>query len=134
MNKELSIKYSYRMEGHFTISGDDTGFYSSLPNTQENYLNTQSGRREIPGPDMGQLITVLGSAVLSSTVLANAIKACLEYRKTKISISIEGAKKTLTFEGPNLKKSQAEIEKLIESLSDEAGTGRMTIRAERAEH
>jgi hypothetical protein len=118
------------MEGHHTVSGDDTAFYRSLPNTTEVYRNTRTDMPEVPRPDTEQLITVLGSGVLSSTVLAAATKAWLGCKKTKIEIVFEGSKKSFTFEGPNLEKSQAEIERLISKLSEEPGSNSLTPNAE----
>lgn len=130
MTKEFEVWYSFRMKGHYAIFGADAPFYHSLPNREEKYWNSETGRPEIPRPDTEQLITVLGSAVLSSTALAGAIKAWLEFNKTRITISLEGSKKTIKFEGPNLKASVTEIEHLINALSDETGAKSLNLHAQ----
>lgn len=114
-SEEMELSWSYRMEGHFTVGGVDAGFYHALPNSQETFLSP-SGRPEIPRPGIEQVLTVIGSAILSSSVLASAIKAYLASRRTKIRISVEPDKLEVEYEGPNLKESEETIKNSIDHL------------------
>jgi GH25 family lysozyme M1 (1,4-beta-N-acetylmuramidase) len=86
----------------------------------------------VPKPDIFSLLSVAGSAVLSSTVLATAIKTWLQSRHVKITIKILDENKQVTFEGPNLNNSVSDIQKVINNLEKkEAKTQVLYVIAER---
>lgn len=120
MSEEIHVEYAYRMEGHHAVGGVDTEFYRHLPNVDERYINPQTGRPEIPRPDLVQILSVMGTALLSSTVLATAIKAYLQSRRTKVRIAVEEDKLSIEYEGPNLKDSEETIKKAIDHLVEKA--------------
>lgn len=121
MEKTIHFHYGYRMEGHYAIANIDPFFYETLPTTKEEYFNTETGESETPPPDdTEQLITVVGSVLASSAIIASLIKAWLETRKCKITISIDGKDKKVIFEGPNNEKSIELIQAMIEGLAIES--------------
>jgi hypothetical protein len=130
MTDEFRAEFVYRLEGHSATGGADPFFYRTLPNVDNKYVNTKTGKPELPRQDTVQLITVLGSALLSSTLLATAIKAWLMSRRVKISVSVEGKKEKVTFEGPNLKKTIPQIEELINVLRSRAGKEAIRLDAQ----
>jgi len=132
---KIHLTYAYKMEGHFPTGPYilDLDFYRSLPDVKEIYKSSVTGRLEIPRPDVVQLLTIIGTTALSSTVLAKAIKAWLENRQTKITVVASNTERKVTFEGPNLKKSLKEIKELLELLTVESNTGELHIRAEQVE-
>src|SRR6266446_1898298 len=118
METSFEVHTNYQMGGHATLDGHDIRFYWSIPNYRETYLEEKRGQSRwvpaVPRPDMVSLLSVTGSAVLSSTVLAAAIKAWLQSRRTKITITATRSKtqsKTqVTYEGPHLNDSVSEIQ------------------------
>jgi hypothetical protein len=115
METNLIVHTSYQMGGHSTLYGQDPSFYHSLPNYHEAYTD-ERGRTAVPAPEVFSLLAAVGSAVLSSTVLAAAIKGWLETRRTKITVKITSSAKEVTFEGPNLKDSVSEIQAVIDAM------------------
>ena len=131
MSDEIRVEYSYWMEGHETVGDIDTEFYRGLPNVDERYINRQTGQPEIPRPDIVQLLSVMGTALLSSTVLATAIKAYLQSRRTKVRIAIEKDKLSIEYEGPNLKDSEEAIKRAIDHLVEKADRRCLRLTATR---
>ena len=121
MDTTFTVNTSYKMAGHNTLYGRDPGFYYSLPDYHESVMDAQR-KPTVPRPDLFSLISFIGSAVLSSTVLATAIKAWLQYHKTVITIKISGSQKEVTFEGPGLKNSVSEIRAILEAMEHKEGT------------
>ena len=119
METTFQVRTSYKMGGHEVLYGQDVGFYNSLPGYHEECTDTDRVSA-VPIPDIYSLLSVVGSAVLSSTVLATAIKAWL-HRKSKITIKVTGSQKQVTFEGPNLKYSVPEIQALLEAMQRKEG-------------
>lgn len=109
------------MGGHDTLYRQDPGFYHSLPNYNET-ARDEKGHAIAPAPDIFSLLSFAGSAVLSSTVLATAIKAWLQSRRVKITIETSENNKTVTFEGPNLKDSVPDIQAIIKTFESSDGT------------
>jgi hypothetical protein len=129
MSSELRFKYTYRMEGHHTTGNADTALYGELPGVSEEFRNTVTARPEIPHREVEQLLTVIGTTLLTSATVARIIKAYLDSKRTKITIS--AGDKAVTYEGPKLKDPTAMIERSIDSLAREANTETVLIRAER---
>ncbi len=130
MSNEITVAYGYRMEGHYAAGKVDAAFYRQLPGAKEDYRNTRTGRPEMPRPDVTQLITVIGSAVLSSSVLAAAVKSWLQGRRTKITISVSGSDAKVVYEGPNFKEDRRAIEKVIDKLSRDGNGRTLQVSAE----
>ncbi|HLG65530.1 MAG TPA: hypothetical protein VKY19_26635 [Ktedonosporobacter sp.] len=130
MGKNVRFKYSYSTRGHDTLYGIDPQFYHELPNHDVEFYDSGTGRAGIPRPGVEQVITVVGSALLSSSVVATAIKAWLDSRKRKITLSLDGSKKTLVYEGPNIKEDAATIQKMIDKLAKESGNDAIRITVE----
>ncbi len=128
--KEVAFHYIYRMEGHETLGGIDPSFYWTLPGWKEEYVNSRTGVPELPRPDIEQLITVIGTAILSSSVVATAITAWLQSRRRKITISVDGTSKKVEYEGPNIKKDLQSIEAAIDKLVEESNTRQIQIIAQ----
>src|SRR5262249_53333267 len=103
-------------------------FYQSLPNYHETYREEgKSGLAPaIPRPDIYSLLSVSGTAILSSIVLATAIKSWLQSRNTKITIEESKSKTKVTYEGPNLNDPVSKIQELLEGMKGNA----LDIRAE----
>lgn len=118
MYDEIRVEYAYRMEGHDAVGDVDPEFYRSLPNVDEGYRNPQTGQPEIPRPDIVQILSVVGTALLSSTVLAATIKAYLQSRRTKVRIAI--GELSVEYEGPNFKDSEEAIKRAIDHLVQKA--------------
>jgi hypothetical protein len=118
MSDEIRVEYAYRMEGHYAVGDVDPEFYRSLPNVDEHYRNPQTGRPEIPRPDIVQILSVVGTAPLSSTVLTTTIKAYLQSRRTKVRIAI--GELSVEYEGPNFKDSEEAIKSAIDHLVQKA--------------
>ncbi len=64
-----------------------------------------------------QIIVVIGSGILSSSALATVAKAWLDNRKTKLTIQIEGTKKSVAYEGHHLNQDAATIQSVLDVLS-----------------
>jgi len=134
MSDEIRVEYAYRMEGHHAVGVVDAAFFRHLPNVDERYINPQTGQPEIPRPDIVQILSVVGTALLSSTVLATAIKAYLQSRRTKVRIAVDAAdgdKISVEYEGPNLKDSQEAIKKAIDHLVEKADRRSLRLTATR---
>ncbi len=118
------------MEGHYTLYGIDASFYYQLSEHDVTYENSETGEPEIPRPDAGQLITVIGTALLSSSVVATAIKTWLDSRKRKITLSVDGSTKKLEYEGPNIKQDAPAIQAMIDQLAEETKSKAIRITVE----
>jgi len=127
MAKDIKVSWGYSETRRDPLH--DTAFYRSLPGMTENeqYHLSDGVKGKGGGPEFQQLIYWGSSAILSSSILAAAIKAYVAHKKRKIVITI-GDKK-LEYEGPNLAQDQETIEAMIDKLSDEATTTSVTIFA-----
>jgi hypothetical protein len=140
MESNFAIEIAYRMEGHDTLGWHDTDFYRTLPNYRETYrervrdeITGNFTSHEIPQPRRSgafEIISVVGSALLSSSVLATLIKAWLQSSRTKITITQTSSKTELTFEGPDLRESEETIQSLLESMRDKSPVNRLRVLAE----
>jgi hypothetical protein len=130
MENKISFRYSYRMKGHDTLNGIDGSFYYRLPEHDVIHENSKTGKVELSRPDIEQLITVIGTAVLSSSAVAATIKAWLDSRKCKITISIDGTNKKVEYEGPKIKQNLAAIKMMIDQLAEDAAGKSLRITAE----
>lgn len=126
---DITLSWGYGMEGHHTVANVDTGFFRSLPNSDEQFSNPMTGRPKIPRPDAVQVLSVAGTAILSSSVLAAAIKAYLASRRTKIRIAVSNNKIELEYEGPSLKDSEEEITRSLDSLIERTRAQNLQIEA-----
>src|SRR5262249_37576300 len=103
MEIRLDVHVSFQMVGHTTLYAADVAFYRSLPNYTETARDAGSAgsdRIVVPRPNMWDFLQFTGGAVLSSTVLATAIKAWLQSHKTKITVTETKSMTKITYEGP----------------------------------
>jgi hypothetical protein len=130
MKSELPIRYVYN-EGQYHIF--DTEFYRTLPGVSEEAYDAKTGRPTVPLPDPLSVIMFVGTAVLSSSVLATAIKSWLEYKKTKITISYKegNEERTISYEGPGIKDSVEAIRTQLEMLHPGENKNPLLIKATR---
>ena len=130
MEKKIRFNYAYSMEGHFAIHDVDAHFYRELPGIKQEYIGTNTGRPEIPRPDMMQLITVVGTTLLSSATLGSIIIEYLKSKRTEIKISIEGNdKRTVTYIGQNVKEDLSTIVATVDKLAQSSPNGSLRIEA-----
>ena len=127
MAKEITIHYSCN-EKSLSRGVLDRDFFRQFQGVKETRRSSE-GRPVLKGGDLGTYLVFAGSAVLSSTVLAAAIKAWIEGRKRRIVVSIKSHDKEIQYEGPSLKHDLKEIELMIDRLSDESPESTLTIRA-----
>lgn len=80
------------------------------------------------GGDASQIIYWGGSAVLSSSILAAAIKAYVALKKHRIVINV--GNKKLEYEGSDLEHDQQAIEVMIDRLTEEENTTSLKMHAE----
>lgn len=66
-----------------------------------------------------QILLMLSSGILSSSAIAAVLKAWLDNRKTKLTIQIEGERKTLQYEGPHLNQDAATIQTVFAKLDED---------------
>ncbi|HLZ58611.1 MAG TPA: hypothetical protein VKR06_16860 [Ktedonosporobacter sp.] len=66
-----------------------------------------------------QIVIVISSGILSSSVIATALKAWFDNRRTKLRIQIDGEMKSLEYEGHHLNQDAATIQIVLEKLSEE---------------
>ena len=64
-----------------------------------------------------QIIIVISSSILSSSAVATVVKAWLDNRKTKLTIQINGNRKTLAYEGHHLNQDATTIQSIVDMLS-----------------
>src|SRR5688572_29001707 len=113
MANELRVSWRHSETDKRFLNLGDVDFYRSLPGMTEN-MKTTDGR--LPGgSDTNQVIFWGGTAVLSSSVLAAAIKAYVTLKRRKVVITV-GDKK-LEYEGPDLEHDEKMIEAMIDKLS-----------------
>ena len=124
MAKDVKVSWTYS-ETISAYKNGDVHFYQSLPGSK---TESMKGGPPSGGPDFNPIIFIGGSAILSSSVLAAAIKAYVSLKRRKVIITI-GDKK-LEYEGPDLEHDQKEIEAMIDKLADDAATTSLTIYAE----
>ncbi len=62
---------------------------------------------------------MIGSGILSSSVIATVLKAWLDNRKATLTIQIDGNRKTLTYEGHHLNQDAAPLQTLLEKLRED---------------
>ena len=140
METNFAIATHYRMEGHYILGHPDIAFYRALPNYRETFrervrdeMTCKFDSHQIPTPRRSgglETISVAGSALLSSSVLTTIIKAWLQSRRTKITITQRSSETQLTFEGPDLKESEETIQSLLESMRDKSPENTLKIQAE----
>ena len=116
----LEIHATYVDLAH-EYNDDDIAFYQHLPNATLEILDLQTGQPAIPVPGIGNNVRAIVAAVLSSTVLSTYIETTLKKEPTTIQISVQDGKekKSISFEGPNIKENRAEIEALLNDLTKE---------------
>jgi hypothetical protein len=127
MAKEIKVWWNYSETSGYDEHLGDVQFYRSLPGMAER-IRTSDGRIPMGGPDPQSIIYWGGSAILSSSILAAAIKAYVVLKKRKVVISV--GNKKLEYEGSDLEHDQKAIEAMIDKLSDEEGTTSLKIYAE----
>ena len=119
MSELLSVRASFLDTGS-SLNAQDVEFYRSIPNVSIQTSDPDTGGPAIPLPASHQkAIRVVMAAMLSSTVLAQAIKSYLDVQPTRIEISIKKSNQTETvvFEGPSIKESESEIEKILTKMT-----------------
>lgn len=65
-----------------------------------------------------QLLIVIGSGILSSSVIATALKTWLDNQKTTLKVQIEGETKKLEYTGPRLHQDATVIQHLLNNLTE----------------
>jgi hypothetical protein len=127
MAKDIKVSWGYSETRRDPLP--DETFYRSLPGMTENerYELSDGVKGKGGGPEFQQLIFWGGSTVLSSSILAAAIKAYVALKKRKVVITI-GDKK-LEYEGSDLAHDQETIEAMIDKLTDEESTTSVVIFA-----
>jgi hypothetical protein len=115
---------------------DDLSFYHSLPDVRIKTYDLETGRQAVAAPGIGNNVRAVLVALLSSTVLATAIEAHLKKQPTTITISVQHGteKKSVTFEGPNIKESRPEIEAMLNAMTKDNGKQQVHIVAKRKHH
>jgi hypothetical protein len=109
----------------------DSGFFQSI-GAKFKLVDPKTYREVVPAPDFTQTALTIVTAVLSSTVLATAIKNWLEVNRTRIEISLEDekGKRSVVYEGPKIGHSIEEIERMLISLSGNESS-KVTIEAKK---
>ena len=131
----LEINASFVDMAH-EYNEDDLSFYRSLPNLQIKTYDLATGRPAIAAPGIGNNVRAVIVALLSSTVLATAIETHLKKEPTTITITVEHGtdKKSVTFEGPDIKESRPEIEAILEDMTKNEAKKQIHIVAKRKHH
>jgi hypothetical protein len=105
MARQIDISWCY--SDH---SGDEYWFYDSIPGAQHKCWTSDGGPFS-RGSDALHYLIYSGAAVLSSKVLAAAIRAYLTSRKDKVRITVSGANKMeVRYEGPSFSDEESAIE------------------------
>ena len=109
----------------------DIAFFRSLPHVQFQWRNAETGVPEQPIPGPKQTLLTLVTAIISSTALSQGIEAWLKKAPTRIEVTVEekGHKRSVVFEGPNIKESREDIDRLIRELSPELDQCTMRVDA-----
>lgn len=129
MESSLQVRYSHQLLGHFPVDDVDTDFYSTLTGVEETYVATATGLPDKPIPSVDQVITVVGTTVLTSESIAAIVKAWLEKRSTTITISDPQARRKIELKGPKLEASIESIKEMIDALVAAEDTSHIGIRA-----
>jgi len=66
-----------------------------------------------------QIIIVISSGILSSSVIATVVKAWLDNRKTTLTIQTDGDSKKLQYAGHHLNQDAATIQTLLDTLRED---------------
>ncbi len=130
----FEITASYIDIAH-TYGEIDIDFYNRLPGVRFEHVNPNTGLPAVPAPGFGNTVRTIVLAVVSSTALTHAIDDYLKTEPTVIEIIVKDGnqEKKLHFEGPNIKQSEPEIEKLIDDLVKGA-KGPVHVTAKRKNH
>jgi predicted esterase YcpF (UPF0227 family) len=123
MNNPLEL--SYRTDDD---RADVRDFFRHLPNCKEEVYTEYKHYAKGSGPGT-EIVTYVGSALLSSAAVASVIKAWLASRRRKIRITVVGG--SLEYEGPNLKKDAEEIAAMIDKLVQKSGDTSLTVNVEK---
>ena len=127
MASQIDISWCY--SDH---SGDEYWFYDSIPGAQHKCWTSDGGPFSRGGDALHYLI-YSGAAVLSSKVLAAAIRAYLTSRKDKVRITVSGANKMeVRYEGPSFSDEESAIEAMIDKMVDDSGSRKVTVQAKPA--
>jgi hypothetical protein len=134
MSDLLTVESTYLDTGSSLDA--DKAFYRSIPNISIRIVDPDTGRPAIPLPEHQKALKVILAAVLSSSVLAQTIKSWLEVHPTRIEITVRknDQKETVVFEGPNLKESEPEIEKILNRMTSGDQKRNLTIVANHKPH
>jgi len=129
MEKKVNLRFVYVIEGLVASGNVDTYFYSHLPRVETEVLDklTQEPVTDIPPPE--QAVTVRGSSAVSCSMLAEIINDYLRSRSRKTTITIEGPKKSVVYEGPGLQASKKDIEVTIGELTKDLDGDCLIIEA-----
>ena len=100
-------------------------FWSQENNVMKDIFRLPHGHPEhTKNSSLLQIIVVIGSGILSSSALATVAKAWLDNRKTRLTIQIDGKRKTLTYEGHHLNQDAATIQNVLSVLGNESAVAR----------
>ena len=128
MAREITFRYSCN-EMSIDQGILDRDFFRQFPNATETKRTSDGRPARKSISDLGNYLIFAGSAVLSSKVLAEAIKAWIAGHRRKIVVSIKGTERKIEYEGPNLGRDLGEIELMIDRLADESPERSLTVRA-----
>lgn len=128
MAREFEFKYS------FSESNPTTGwdFYNyRLPNCKVDHIDLITKLRNGPVTGgTGQILMFIGSTILSSASIATIIKAWIESKRRKITITATSDQKRLEYEGPDIALDSATIAAMIEKLAEDSSCTTFYIVAE----
>ena len=100
-------------------SDADVKFYKSLEHAEFKLVDVESGQPVQPVPGPKQTALAIVTAVVSSTALSQAVEAWLRTEPARIEVTVEqnNTKRTVVFEGPDIKESRDDIDRLLHELS-----------------
>jgi len=132
--EETQMACEFEFEYSYSESNPTTGwdFYNyRLPNVKVDHIDLLTKIRNGPvhgGTD--QILMFIGSTILSSATIATIIKAWIEGKRRKITITTSSNKKHLEYEGPDIARDSATIAAMIEKLAEESACTKFYIVAE----
>lgn len=72
--------------------------------------------------NLAQVLIIITSGILSSSAVAAVVKAWLDNRRTRLTVQIDGEKRTLEYEGHHLEQDAPLIQHVVETLNTRANS------------
>jgi hypothetical protein len=137
MGRECLVAVGWVDDGDARKVGIDLGFYGTLPNVQYRRFPRSRGRGKPIAPkspvDIPTTLQVSLTAILSSTVLASAIRTWIQGKRRKVTITVSerssGRKAKLVYEGPKPTQEVPALAAQLEHLMDTSGTRSLQVAA-----